>query len=203
MPAPESRNRQSPPRAQASVAASARPAQVARVPLPPFDEHGNLPVGDLYVPGAHQSILHTTLSEIRQRFVIEVADSNTRPAIWNGWMEHRLAIESFGLTYSTWVNGSFCTNRLDPGDVDLCYFLEAAELDALVRQDRQRLLSLLAGPSCKAPYMCDVYAVPVFPSTHPNFALTVHHISYWTRVFGFDRNDYPKSILMVTERGTL
>lgn len=171
--------------------------------IPDFDSHGNIPVGDLFAGSGHNSLYHTTLQEVRQRFVNDVPGSGSRQGIWDGWMRHRDAVESLGIAYCTLVDGSFCTAALTPGDVDLLYVFDSAGLNALASADQLKLLALLGGPAMKSHFSCDVYAVPAYPVTSPAFPQMITAFTYWTRVFGLDRVGRQKSILLITERGTI
>lgn len=82
------------------------------MPIPAFDAHGNIPVGDLFASGAN-SLVHTTLQEVHDRFVAQVPESARRPHIWNGWMSHRAELEGVGIQYATLVDGSFTTTEQD------------------------------------------------------------------------------------------
>jgi hypothetical protein len=173
------------------------------MPIPHFDRYGNLPVGDLFAVGAGYPLLHASLREIHERFVVQVHGSVERPRIWDGWMRHRTELESVGVQYTTLVNGSFLTAKQEPGDVDLCILLDAGEVNRLGLQEQNQLLPLLSGPACKPDFLCDVYSIIVHPFGDPRFPLTLERFAYWTRVFGIDRQGRQKSFLLVNERGVL
>lgn len=173
------------------------------MPIPGFDRHGNLSIGDLFGRGPNHSVTITTLGEVHDRFVRQIANSSSRSEIWDGWLRHRIDTEGVGVQYTTLVDGSFVTTKLDPGDVDICILLDADEVNQLGTQARLDLGRLLAGPACKADYRCDVYPLMVHPFRDPRFPATVERLSYWTRVFGIDRAGRQKSFLLVNERGVL
>lgn len=171
------------------------------MPIPSFDLHGNLPVGNLFAEG--HSLVHATLQEIHDRFVAQVQDSARRSLVWDGWMRHRNEVESVGIRYATLLDGSFVTAKREPEDVDLCILYDAEEANQLGPTERSQLLGLLRGPACKADYLCDAYGLGMYPFSNLRFPLTVEGFAYWTRVFGIDRQDRQKSFLLVNERGTL
>jgi hypothetical protein len=175
--------------------------------LPAFDAHGNLPPKDLF-PGATVQrqgavVLPASLAEMYARYVAAYNSSKSRPAIWDGWMEHRRAIEALGITYATLVNGSFITNRLDPGDVDLCYLVDAADVNALTGPNQAAFRTLFDVAHCKKTYRCDPYSVSAYPLTHFRFQTMINSITYWSNVFGVDRRGRAKSFVIVTEAGVL
>jgi hypothetical protein len=175
--------------------------------IPAFDRHGNLPIGDLFKPGASRlSLLDVRLDEIKDRFVSGFPHSKTRQAIWDGWMLHRQAIEKFGLNYATLVDGSFVTSKQDPKDVDLCLLIEGADINALEASDRSSFVEFgkLVDTNHTLPlYKCDTYLLPLYSIANPRFPLTPRGFTYWARVFGTDRKNQPKNFLLVTQRGVL
>ena len=175
--------------------------------LPDFDVHGNLPPRDLFPAGAPQqrrgaAVLLASLAEMRARYVDSYPKSASRPKIWDGWMEHRKALDALGIKYATLVNGSFITDRLDPGDVDLCCMVDAADVNGLPSAGQTAYRALFDVAQCKKKYLCDPYAVTVYPLTHFRFQTMINSITYWSNVFGVDRRGRPKSFVIVTEGGT-
>jgi hypothetical protein len=171
--------------------------------VPAFDDQGNLPVGDLFDPASHRGMLRLGLPELKATFVDQMRGSSTRGTIWQGWMEHRRAIEAVGINYVTMVNGSCVTAKEDPNDVDLCILFNAHELVGLAASARTELTRLFNVPQCKLEYRCDAYAMAVVPAGNTAFPTLVHHLTYWARVFGKDRAGADKSFVLVDERGTI
>jgi hypothetical protein len=99
--------------------------------IPKFDITGNLPLADHFGAAGLNSLIHPTLAEVKERFVAQVTGSLTRAKIWEGWMRHRSEIEKIGLSYATLVDGSFITDKVDPGDVDVCVLVDATEYNLL------------------------------------------------------------------------
>lgn len=65
------------------------------------------------------------------------AKSTSRPAIWSGWNDALAVLQSVVTVYSVWIGGSFTTSKLDPGDVDVTYIVDAQEVRRLqVRRRR-------------------------------------------------------------------
>lgn len=130
-------------------------------------------------------------------------DSQVRLRLWDGWMRHRQAMGAIGLPFTTLLGGSFLTSKLDPGDVDLCYLLDGPTIDGLAAAQRSALGPLVDGSSSHAPYGCHSHLAPIYPMGHPRFFRTMDRLSYWFNVLGFDRNDFAKSFLVITEGGVL
>jgi hypothetical protein len=171
-------------------------------PIPIFDAHGNLSVGRLF-GGASSSLSIASLAEMHERFVVQFPSSANRQEIWEGWMRHRGELEGTGVPYATLVNGSFTTGKPEPSDVDLCVLMDGDSLSNLDPAKVDVVQKLMNGPACKADYLCDSYPLVVYSFQDPRFALTLTQLTYWTRVFGIDRDDRQKAILLVNERGVV
>jgi hypothetical protein len=169
--------------------------------IPAFDGVGNLPVGNLFAQG-QQGLITVTLEQVYQRFVLDFPSSSTRQQIWDGWMSHRMQLAATGVHFSTLVDGSFISSKLDPGDIDICLLLDSSEVEGLPPEVQDVLGPLISPAHCKANYLCDAYPLFVFPFAASEFSVTVTSLSYWTRVFGIDRNGHSKSLLFVIGEST-
>lgn len=141
----------------------------------------------LFPPGLHP------LSDLQldQRLVLPFPDSRTRPRLIAGFRNFVGALQRVGIAFEIWIDGSFCTEKTDPNDVDLVLFASQVAVNGL-DIGRQHLLSgLVDRPSSKRQYGCDVL---FSPSEDENMR------SYWRGWYGFDRSERPKGIvkLMVT-----
>lgn len=147
--------------------------------LPRFDpDTGALPPGDY----------HPTKADFEARFV-DIA-SATRQAIYTGATAHAEALAAAGVALDApcLLNGSYTTNKVDPGDLDL-----VVEVDEQLFESSERVQELLAGPNVKATYSCDAYPILVLPDNHPDYlATTVKAREYWHNFFALDRQRRPK-----------
>jgi hypothetical protein len=152
-----------------------------------FNGHGYLE------PGVHG--LDPT--EIEAQFVTSFPHSTTRKNILVGYKQYSHDIASLVGNCEQYLDGSFVTNKNDPGDIDLVMLLDATVVDALPNDEKLRLKELVAGPTTKAKYMCDAYFCPVYPAGHPMADASRAQRKYWLGEFGYDRNDIPKGIVHV------
>jgi Family of unknown function (DUF6932) len=143
--------------------------------LPRFSAEGLIPPGD-YLPSE---------ADFLSRFV---ARSDRRHEIFAGWNRHREALLDAGLDAETrqLLNGSFTTDKSEPGDIDVA-------VEVPITKDELRAgspaLVLLAGPSMKARFECDAYAILCLPTTDPEYErVTVEAIRYWTKWFARTRD---------------
>lgn len=161
--------------------------------LPEFDENGNLPSGE-YSPSEE---------EFEIRFV-RVESSATRPQIYEGWQNHLNELQVKGLDDHALIllNGSYVTNKIDAGDIDLAVEISIVELSELSNPEIQKLLNLLQGNKTKSKYFCDAYPVIVLPESHPEYdTVTKSAFEYWLKWFGTDRNGNQKGHVWSTGDG--
>lgn len=173
------------------------------MPIPSFDRYGNLDVGDLFGSGAIASLAEATLQEMHDRFVASAVHSAKRDEVWAGWMRHRSELEATGIGYTTLIGGSFLTTRKDPSDIDFLVLLDADEVNRLDPATYAQVGYLLRGPATKKTHKCDAYPLLVYPFSTPRFVLTIERLTYWTRVFGIDRDRRHRTILLINQRGVI
>ena len=95
-------------------------------------------------------------------------------------------IESFGLPTEVWLDGSFATEKPEPGDVDIALFMQGSDLKKLSEEDHLRLGSILSKKEeAKVRYNCDIYFCD--PEN-------VNLRSYWRGWFSFTCSEEIKGI---------
>ena len=99
------------------------------------------------------------------------------------WLETELPIE-----WEVWLDGSFCTEKEDPDDIDIACFYRSDQLDAL--QGKHAIMArALAGfamnLTLKQRYECDCYFIVREDAADRD---------YWIDWFGFSRSREPKGI---------
>ena len=95
----------------------------------------------LLAPGRHT----VTAAEFKATFVEGFPDSSTRAALYTRWLRHRAAILGHVPILSQWIDGSFVTNKDDPGDIDVVTIMNESDFIALAPVAQSMLASLLAG----------------------------------------------------------
>lgn len=167
------------------------------MPIPSFDALGNLSTG-AYISNSAQCLVPVSLKEIKDVFVTAFAADLKRAQIWAGWMEHRRQMAHIGLPFTTWVDGSFTTNKTAPGDVDFALLVDGEKLDRMRGRPKDAFQLLCDVDHAKANFMCHPQLIPCYRFEHKSFKQTAALLSYWTRVFGADKHhNTPKSILVV------
>lgn len=146
--------------------------------VPDFDEHGVLP------DGVHKC----DEKGFKQRFVDEFPASETRPRLRQGFRALREEVVKHGPPGVQWVDGSFVTTKLNPGDIDIVTFMDLERLNALSRDNQAAVERLVKGRECtKAAYGCHTFLVPSCEPNHPFFPKFEQRRRYWRKWFGKTR----------------
>lgn len=76
----------------------------------------------------------------------QFATSSTRRPIWEKWQEATAALRGAVPVAAAWVDGSFFSDKLNPGDLDCVWLIDDVQLaTATMQTDRRRLISIFAG----------------------------------------------------------
>lgn len=139
----------------------------------------------LYVAGIHDKNEIEIIGELIDNF----AKKAKREHIWDRFKAFIDEVKKIGIDFEVWLDGSFVTDKEEPGDIDVIFFFSNSDLASL-SPDQNKYVSFLFGkPSksiIKARYECDVF---VCPKEDLNMR------SYWRGWFGFTRSEEPKGIV--------
>ena len=135
------------------------------------------------------------INEIVEHFVTAFPTSNTRSSIIDGYKKHSAEVAALGVACTEFLDGSFASNKADPGDIDMVGFMDLAAVDALDAAAQAKLEALFSGKATRATHLCDAYFVPTVPENHPNYSKLRAQRKYWMGEFGYDREDCPKGII--------
>jgi len=130
--------------------------------------------------------IHTVLdADLDNHFLQAFSDSKTRPVLIDGLRRFIAALRRAGIPFEVWLDGSFCTEKVDPNDVDVVVFADAATVNRLEQPVQAYLVGLLDRTNARRQFGCDVL-----------FALAGNAglRSYWRGWYGFDRSERPKGI---------
>lgn len=108
-----------------------------------------------------------TAQEFRTHFVDAFPGSATRERLFRRWEKHLEALTSVITVEAQWIDGSFVTDKLDPGDIDLASIVDGPTYDALAPGLRHMAEGLLSGKATKAVWGMDSYLVLNYPDGHP------------------------------------
>jgi hypothetical protein len=141
----------------------------------------------LFPPG----IYDVTEEDLDNHFLSAFKESITRPKLIAGLHAFITALRRVGVVFEVWLDGSFCTDKLDPNDIDLVVFADENTINKLEPKVQIYLGGLLDRITSRAQFGCDVLFAP---------SNNIELRSYWRGWFGYDRNERPKGMakLMVT-----
>lgn len=157
-----------------------------------FNQHGYLE------PGLHA----IDRQELESSFVNGFPHSTTRKDIFKGYCGHFEKLNELVDEFEQFVDGSFASNKNDPGDIDMVVFIDAQTVDSLPHDQQIALAALVAGKDTREEFFCDAYFCLVYPDGHPSADHARTQRKYWMGEFGYDRKDTPKGILHITQRAT-
>jgi hypothetical protein len=89
-----------------------------------------------------------TATEVEDTFVkgSAFADSATRPGLWRDWTDALALLQSAVTVHAVWIGGSFTTAKLDPGDIDVTYIVNANEIRGLQGEDELDIVGIFNTP---------------------------------------------------------
>jgi hypothetical protein len=108
------------------------------MPLPLFQHVPGYPFRVLPL-----GIYPCTPSDFTTTFRDQMPASKERQEIYTGFYRLVSRVNQYGVIAKIWLNGSFVTDKQDPGDIDVCFFLEDSVLQALSEGMRHDVLSVL------------------------------------------------------------
>ena len=144
------------------------------MPIPAFDGNGLLPAG------RHAS----DPAEILAALVVPFTTSTSRPTIYSWWHLHLQGLKHLTTIISQWVNGSFVTNKVDPGDMDIMTIFDGPTYDALPAHIRAIIGSMTLHKYTQQYWRCDAYGVAIYPAGHPMHDPTNKALTYWNMQWG-------------------
>jgi len=154
-----------------------------------FDNNGMLPAG-----------MHRYALDIfEQDFIGAFPSSQTRKELFYLLGELLVEVQILLVPYEIWIDGSFATKKVNPNDIDIVMFLNYSDL-----QNEAVITGLTA---LKQKYIgnLDIYiALAVNEESRKalsdtDFGKCTNKRNYWRGQFGFDREDNPKGIIVLTE----
>ena len=128
--------------------------------------------------------------------------SESRPAIMEG-LEYLVdSLMSAGVEGELWVDGSFLTRKVDPGDVDVVLRVtDEFMVSATTAQGAAISRIVDEHDMLKASYFCDAYVFREYPGGHPKYAAGQLLRKHWEQMWGHDRRLNPKGFAVLTLTG--
>lgn len=137
--------------------------------IPAFENDGFLPEG----------VHDCDAAEFRTAMVDAFPRSTSRPPLFEYWELHRRALGDLLPVQEQWINGSYVTSKVEPGDVDIVTLFEGSAFDALPDHTKLLVRTLLLGKYTRHFWRCDSYPIPTYPPGHPNKVIEDQQRAYW------------------------
>ncbi len=126
----------------------------------------------LLVPG---NCITSNLDEVKATFL----ESERRIELFEKYLHYSASLKDvLGQEYTQWINGSFCTTKPKPGDIDLVSFLPSAIIES--NEDNFHAFRY---PESEIRYGVDAYIVKVYGEEHKNHNHFVGDRAYWMAQF--------------------
>lgn len=120
-----------------------------------------------------------TADEFKAYFVDAFTASTVRARQYTRWLRHREALSSVIPIQTQWIDGSYVTSKIDPGDIDVVTMIDALAFDALAPALQTMVGSLLGGKNTQAIWGIDSYPILAYPGGHALQADTARMVAYW------------------------
>lgn len=131
------------------------------------------------------NIIISDLAELKKEFV-EGIPSAKRMDIFNRFLKYNEDLQKvLGFCgFVQWIDGSFVTKKVNPGDIDLVTFIESEKIVKVGNS-----IDPFRFPKSESIYGVDAYIIEVYPSDGPDYFKTVSDRAYWTDRFSKTRRD--------------
>lgn len=124
-----------------------------------------------------------TVDQVHSAFVAPFPTSANRQKLYEQWLLHREAIATLVPVQRQWLNGSYVTAKVDPGDVDVVTFVDGAVLEALDPAPLALLESLVSGHDTRDLWGIDSFLVATYAEDHPAYATSRRTEGAWRRTW--------------------
>lgn len=105
------------------------------------------------------------------------------------------AIQDSTIPCELWVDGSFVTGKLDPGDSDILVCVKDTALRAASNQQRN-VIEWVNG-NLRGQHLCHSYVLVEYDPPHILSDRSVNVRAYWRGMFAFSRAEEPKGIALL------
>jgi hypothetical protein len=137
-----------------------------------------------------------TLEELNRLTVDHFPNSETRSPLFAELRKLLALIASLGLKCQIWIDGSFLTEKTNPGDVDFIVDIPVNQLDTL-DATQEALVSNLVRQIYRAQGLHS-FVLASCPMGHKDYAASLEAKEQWKRDFGFSLvGREPKGIAVI------
>ena len=145
-----------------------------------------------------------SLAEMRALCVDNFQGSESRMRIMAGLEEFVRLLEGLGLSGELWVDGSFLTQKFQPGDADVVFRPRIEFADSQTPEQKAFLDRLADFSDDELICECHAHLWYEYPESDTRHRLNAHLRPYWLNAFGRNRvRNEPKGIAVVAVGGGL
>jgi hypothetical protein len=98
-----------------------------------------------------------------------------------------------GVRGELWLDGSFLTEKVNPGDVDVLLRLQGEDCEEMT-DDQRKAVCLLKDGNTKAELGVHGFVLFQYRPEHPHYWVGEYMYAYWMKQWGFARNEDQKGI---------
>lgn len=147
-----------------------------------------------------------TIEEFKQFYVKQFSNSTSRNRIFENFVNVINTLLGFGLkNVKLWIDGSYTTNKINPGDIDFCLVVDSVEIENLDDDAKKALRNFgtNAFHDFLKKYDCDFYFVidsennPAYPAYYECMRIK----KYWNDWWSHDRNGIEKGFVELEVKG--
>lgn len=141
-----------------------------------------------------------SLTKLRNLCVDGFPESTVRADIMAGFESIFERAINLNLTGHVWLDGSFVTQKVDPGDVDFIFLLPSHFMDQGTPEQGEFIEWLIANEDDpRKSFLCHTDVLLVYPENSPERFLTEQDKKHWeNQVYGFSVETHePKGIVVI------
>ena len=105
-------------------------------------------------------------------------------------------IQRVNLHGDLWVDGSFLTKKINPGDVDFVLHVTEGQGFSQQKNEHVRVMKWI-GSNLKASHKCDSFHNIIPPVVHMTYTIAIARKAYWEKQFGYSRGNIAKGIAVI------
>ena len=147
--------------------------------------NGKVIYPNLLAPGIHK----LTIESLEQTVLIPFQEKRTRNNLCNRLRAFVQELEAYQIEMIIWLDGSFCSKKPHPSDIDIVLFLNEEDLNKLSSEKYDELLSFLENRNTiRARYGCDLFF---------NTMSEEDRYHYWRSLFSYNQLSEAKGFIQL------
>lgn len=144
----------------------------------------------LLPPGRHRM----SMSVLEHLTVKSFADQGRRSDLFEEVERLHTELAALAMTCELWIDGSFLSEKIHPGDVDICVVVDSDHLNK-VAEGNSSMLHIINGRHLFGEVL-ETFLVPTRPVGHPDYDSEFMH--YWGGMWGKGYDDSLKGYAIIT-----